>query len=163
MKYQINDIVRIKSKNWYEQNKVGTRVKWRGSRWTLHRGKVQYCGKRAKIVSCNEGRATYHIDIDGCQYEWHLGMFEDQITFNAPSELEQTILNDGIMVEEDSQTDTISDLNTAVSDLITSTTIVSNTDWGQYFQVLSGTAFNTGISNDSNMWREYISTDGTAN
>lgn len=76
MKYKVGDKVKIKSKDWYLNNKDGF-----GS---VHLKKdifvdsmAVYCGMEAKIVGFDDGGDEYIIDIDDREWSWTDEMFDD--------------------------------------------------------------------------------------
>jgi hypothetical protein len=100
MKYKVGDKVRIKSKYWYNKNKIsqegeGMVVGPNDRRFTGWMS--EYCGKEATITGINEGISCgpyYDIDIDERFYCWDDWMFEDdsldltEILKDAPNNME---------------------------------------------------------------------------
>lgn len=72
MRYKIGDIVRIKSRDWYEKNKdkIGN-IDIDGISFGEYKSK--YCGKIAKITGVHSNSYSIDIDILSC---WTDGMFE---------------------------------------------------------------------------------------
>lgn len=81
MKYKVGDRVRVKSREWYDKNKDE-----RGTVSINHLSLFlnpflslmsEYCGKIATITECHPGFSYYRIDLDGGNYAWSEGAFED--------------------------------------------------------------------------------------
>lgn len=69
-KYNIGDKVKIRSLEWYEQNKDKT-----GCIVSFVPSMSKYCGKEAIIEDCFFG--TYLLDIDKGAWYWTIDMFEE--------------------------------------------------------------------------------------
>lgn len=84
MKHKVGDKVRIKSKEWYEENKdeSGEIGSCGFTEMMQH-----YCGKVATIVDVDD--YSYLIDLDNGCYFWCDGIFED----NEP-QVSETLLQD---------------------------------------------------------------------
>jgi hypothetical protein len=79
MKHNVGDVVRIKSKEWYDENKnvYGNVINNAESKVALTPQMSELCGMVATIIEVfNE---SYHIDIDRYQFFWDDYMFEDSI------------------------------------------------------------------------------------
>ena len=95
MKYKVGDKVKIKSKDWYEENKdENGDVELIDEAFKLKM--IDYLGKCAVVKKCLE--TYYEINIDSGFWNWTDEMFEDeneehgQITLPAPSD-PQALLN----------------------------------------------------------------------
>lgn len=94
MKFQPGDIVTVKSRNWYNENKdTDGVVRWEygedgTSRFDYRQ--ERFCGKQVEITSCSDSRAYYNIK--GSSVRWYVWHFEDQISFNEPTEREALML-----------------------------------------------------------------------
>lgn len=75
MKHKVGDIVRIKSRKWYDaKEKVGGYIFLCPYGFTIDMS--TYCGAEAKIIEVRED--SYFIDIDGRKWLWTDEMFEDE-------------------------------------------------------------------------------------
>lgn len=77
MKYKVGDRVRIKSREWYEENKLGDYINLGGRRFNKYM--ASYCGREAIITDTSEGWEKgyrYAIDIDNGEYSWDDDMIE---------------------------------------------------------------------------------------
>lgn len=75
MKYKVGDKVRIKSKEWYEENR-NTYGDVEDDSAVLNSSMAKYCGKEATIICAKTDE--YYIDIDGRTWKWVDWMFEDE-------------------------------------------------------------------------------------
>lgn len=91
MKHNIGDVVRIKSKEWYEKNRDED-GRLRIDTWIFFISKMAiYCGDIATITNIHETLGEYNnivylydIDKDGGRYDWTDEMFEDSIEEPLP-------------------------------------------------------------------------------
>ena len=85
MKYKVGDKVRIKSKEWFDENRQHLRGRVSGVAPGLKNGQCysfidpmsEYCGKEATIISTRERGYNIDIDMDG-RWAWGDWMFEDE-------------------------------------------------------------------------------------
>ena len=84
MKHKVGDKVRIKPKEWYEENKdeFGEIDSCGFTEMMQH-----YCGKVATIVDMDD--YSYSIDLDNGSYSWCDGIFEDD-----EPQVSETLLQD---------------------------------------------------------------------
>lgn len=84
MKHKVGDKVRIKSKEWWEENKdeFGEIDSCNFTEMMQH-----YCGKVATIVDMDN--YSYSIDLDNGSYSWCDGIFEDD-----EPQVSETLLKD---------------------------------------------------------------------
>lgn len=76
MKYKIGDTVKIKSLEWYNNNRDGySSLIQNEIRFTYPMSK--YCGKIATIMSMGSDNDLYIIDIDKGKWCWYDWMLED--------------------------------------------------------------------------------------
>ncbi len=75
MKHKVGDKVKVKSREWYDENRDE-----RGNVFTEFDAftdrMAKFCGKEATISFVDE--LFYHIDIDNGRWVWDDGMFEEQ-------------------------------------------------------------------------------------
>ena len=92
MKYKVGDKVRIKSKDWYLNNKDEDGYVFLGKD-TFVDDMAEYCGMEAKIAAFNDREDKYTIDIDNGKWVWADEMFEDSTLHieEKPTISEQTI------------------------------------------------------------------------
>lgn len=84
MKYKVGDRVKIKSREWYEENKIGDSIDLGGRRFNKYM--ASYCGREAIITDVSEGWEKgyrYAIDIDNGEYSWDDDMIECLVLDNA--------------------------------------------------------------------------------
>lgn len=75
MKYKVGDIVTIKSKEWYDENKDGDEcIEFSAGCFSLPMS--AYCGRDAMVSRVYE--YTYGVDIDGGLWNWTDEMFEEE-------------------------------------------------------------------------------------
>lgn len=91
MKHNVGDVVRIKSKEWYDENKnvYGNVINNAESKVALTPQMSELCGMVATIIEVFEN--SYYIDIDGYNFFLDDYMFEDSI---------EEPLSEGIDIEE---------------------------------------------------------------
>ena len=75
MKHKIGDTIRIKSIDWYNQNKNVDGTIFSGMTVPFIPQMSQYCGKKAKIIEINS-HGYYRLDIDYCSSDWSDWMLE---------------------------------------------------------------------------------------
>lgn len=75
MKYKVGDKVRIKSIEWYEENR-NAYGDVDNDNVVFNSNMVKYCGKEATIICVKTDE--YYIDIDGRTWKWVDWMFEDE-------------------------------------------------------------------------------------
>jgi hypothetical protein len=78
MKHKIGDIVQIKSRKWYNENKEKDGVV-RLKEQPFARSMSEYLGKTAKIMEIKTSKLWYGLDIDEQWWNWTDDMFEDEI------------------------------------------------------------------------------------
>lgn len=82
MKHKVGDKVRIKSIDWYKQNKA-----YKGyfsvDGVCFAPGMSEYCGKEATITEINECEEAFRIDIDKSKYWFNEGMIEETPDFTS--------------------------------------------------------------------------------
>ena len=88
MKHKVGDKVRIKSKEWYEENKNAEEyVNVLNERFIA--SMADYCGKIATITSISTDSIFYRINLDNGCWKWNDGMFEDD-----EPQVSETLLKD---------------------------------------------------------------------
>lgn len=98
MKYKVGDKVKIKSIEWYNENKnEGGFVV--GSEEIFTNGMAELCGKVATIICVNSD--NYKLDIDDTEYHWYDWMFEDTET---PVKTLKIKLPEGYVIDEEKST-----------------------------------------------------------
>jgi hypothetical protein len=76
MKHKVGDIVRVKSKEWYENYKNPNISTRRGS-YTFVRRMSYYLGKNLTIARTYENFSFYLVKEDEGEFYWTDEMFED--------------------------------------------------------------------------------------
>lgn len=138
MKYKVGDKVKIKSKNWYLDNKDEDGYVFFGKA-TFVDDMAEYCGREAKIVCFNYGGAEYLIDIDNGEWSWTDEMFEDSTSHieEKPTISEQMVKdiaevikkhNLGVYVSENDGKLIIEPLNEKEEDLPIDTPVMVSND-----------------------------------
>ena len=146
MKYKVGDKVKIKSLEWYNQNKeyeYGFYVKniLLDNECGFHVNNILFdnemskcCSKTAVITKANENSLYYKIDIDSGSWFWYDWMFEDDFSENI---VELKISNDSELMANDSTSINIKEVNkTTFEDILTqmlSTYKAKNADYGNSF------------------------------
>ena len=77
MKHKVGDIVKIKSREWYNENKEKDGVV-RLKEQPFERSMSEYLGKTAKIMEIKTSKLWYGLDIDEQWWNWTDEMFEDE-------------------------------------------------------------------------------------
>lgn len=77
MKHKVGDIVKIKSREWYNENKEKDGVV-RLKEQPFARSMSEYLGKTAKIMEIKTSKLWYGLDIDEQWWNWTDEMFEDE-------------------------------------------------------------------------------------
>lgn len=80
MKYKVGDKVRIKSKEWYEENR-NTYGDVDNDSAVFNSSMAKYCGKEATIICIKTDE--YYIDIDGRTWKWVDWMFDNKPTIST--------------------------------------------------------------------------------
>ena len=78
MKHKVGDIVKIKSREWYNENKEKDGVV-RLKEQPFERSMSEYLGKTAKIMEIKTSKLWYGLDIDEQWWNWTDEMFEDEV------------------------------------------------------------------------------------
>lgn len=86
MKHKIGDLVRIKSRDWYEKNK-NENGHFALKDEVFTQGMSKYLGMTAKITEIFASGLAYGLDIDS-EYKWTDEMFEDEDVSNEDKNLE---------------------------------------------------------------------------
>lgn len=78
MKHNVGDVVRIKSREWYEKNKNGNLAYMNGRIFVY--GMSEYCGMTARVIY--DSGSSYKLDIDSDSngkngYWWNADFFEE--------------------------------------------------------------------------------------
>lgn len=84
MKYKVGDKVRIKSREWYKENKIRNSINLGGRYFTQDMS--YYCGREAIIEVAESGFTKgyrYFLNIDNWKHSWDDDMFEDSLSDNA--------------------------------------------------------------------------------
>lgn len=76
MKHKVGDKVRIKSIDWYNQNK-GYKEYFSVDGVSFTTGMSEYCGKEATITEINECEEAFRINIDKGRFWYNEGMIEE--------------------------------------------------------------------------------------
>ena len=87
MKHKVGDIVKIKSREWYNENKEKDGVV-RLKEQPFARSMSEYLGKTAKIMEIKMSKLWYGLDIDEQWWNWTDEMFEDEDVSNKDENLE---------------------------------------------------------------------------
>ena len=87
MKHKVGDIVKIKSREWYNENKEKDGVV-RLKEQPFARSMSEYLGKTAKIMEIKTSKLWYGLDIDEQWWNWTDEMFEDEDVSNKDENLE---------------------------------------------------------------------------
>ena len=74
----VGDIVRIKSREWYEKNKNINGDVVFNNRLIFMKVMVKHCGKEAKIVFISEKNGSYRLNVDNGYCSWYNYMFEGE-------------------------------------------------------------------------------------
>lgn len=97
MKYKVGDKVRIKSIDWYNENKDKYGNVNDGKEGNIFISEMlQYCGKIATIIEIKYN--NYRLDIDDSCWGWNDFMFEDKI--EETMETKKIIIPEGWEVEK---------------------------------------------------------------
>ena len=87
MKHKVGDIVKIKSREWYNENKEKDGVV-RLKEQLFAQGMSEYLGKTAKIMEIKTSKLWYGLDFDEQWWNWTDEMFEDEDVSNKDENLE---------------------------------------------------------------------------
>ena len=87
MKHKVGDIVKIKSREWYNENKEKDGIV-RLKEQPFARSMSEYLGKTAKIMEIKMSKLWYGLDIDEQWWNWTDEMFEDEDVSNKDENLE---------------------------------------------------------------------------
>lgn len=90
MKHKVGDKVRIKSIDWYNQNKKTCGDDFHVNGLSFLKGMTQYCGKEGIITEIDGRDETFRVNIDD-EYWFNEGMIEEITETNSTSDTFQNI------------------------------------------------------------------------
>lgn len=86
MKYKVGDKVRIKSKDWFNDDRNKNEATY-STRCTWDERK-KYCGWVCTITRASESSELFKVDLDNEYFDWPKYMFDDSFSYN----IEKSIL-----------------------------------------------------------------------
>lgn len=90
MKHKVGDKVRIKSIDWYNQNKKSCGDDFQVNGLSFLKGMTQYCGKEGIITEIDGKDGTFRVNLD-VEYWFNEGMIEEIPDTNSTSDTFQNI------------------------------------------------------------------------
>lgn len=88
MKHKVGDKVKIKSLEWYNENKD------ENGEVAIHRIFTKdlsfYCGRTATITEVNNELKYYALDVDSCRWDWSDEMFEEEFETDTTKDCDMT-------------------------------------------------------------------------
>lgn len=75
MKYKVGDKVRIRPKEWFDDNMNKNEATYNSR--CIWDERIRYCGRIGAITRASEAYNLFKLDLDGGYYDWSKDMFDD--------------------------------------------------------------------------------------